>query len=240
MRIAWTWTGCRLLLLRVVFVFRPLPLEWERCHRNLGAIKSSTRKACGPGPAGGGLPDEMANSPFSCLTFLLVCTLVWHWRTLAIDSFTTPVLKCIWLLRFLPFCFGFPSRCLMVWWFVGPGLLRFCAQLRLQMRIARGACFFCCRLCSLLALCPWKGNDVSETLEPPNTTPGRLADLDLLGVDFLTKWQTRLFVVWCSCWFAPWCGIGVPLLLIHSPHRVFNALGFAWCGPFALASSVGV
>ena len=138
MRIAWTWTGCRLLLLRVVFVFRPLPLEWERCHRNLGAIKSSTRKACGPGPAGGGLPDEMANSPFSCLTFLLVCTLVWNWCTLAIDSLTTPVLKCIWLLRFLPFCFGFPSRCLMVWWFVGPGPLRFCAQLLLQMRIASG------------------------------------------------------------------------------------------------------
>ncbi len=139
----------------------------------------------------------MAKSPFSCLTFLLVCTLAWHWRTLAIDSFTTPVLKCIWLLRFLPFCFGFPSRCLVVWWFVGPGLLRFCAQLRLQMRIAWGACFFCCRLCSLLALCPWKGNDVDDTLEPSNATPGRLADLDLLEVGFLTKWQGRLWVLLC-------------------------------------------
>ena len=47
--------------------------------------------------------------------------------------------------------------------------------------------FFCCRLCSLVALCPWKEDDASETLEPPNTTPGRLADLDLLGGDSLTK-----------------------------------------------------
>ena len=91
------------------------------------------------------------------------------------------------------------------------------AQLLLQMRIAWGACFFCCRLCSLLALCPWKGNDVADTLEPPNTTPGMLADLDLLEVDFLTKWRTRLFAVWRSCWFAPWCGIDAPLLLVHPP-----------------------
>ena len=38
------------------------------------------------------------------------------------------------------------------------------------------------------------GNDVADTLEPPNTTPGRLADLDLLEVDSLKKWRTRLFV----------------------------------------------
>ncbi len=26
------WGGCRFLLLRVVFVFRPLPLDWTRCR----------------------------------------------------------------------------------------------------------------------------------------------------------------------------------------------------------------
>ncbi len=57
--------------------------------------------------------------------------------------------------------------------------------------------FFCCRLCSLIALCPWKGYDVDDTLEPSNTTPGRLADLDLLEVGFLTKWRGRLWVLLC-------------------------------------------
>ncbi len=57
-------------------------------------------------------------------------------------------------------------------------------------------------LCRLLLLqvvftsrpLPLGGNDVADTLEPPNTTPGRLADLDLLEVDSLMKRRTRLFV----------------------------------------------
>ncbi len=56
-----------------------------------------------------------------------------------------------------------------------------------------GACFFCCGLCSFFALCHWNGNDVGDTLGQPEATPGRLADLDLLEVDFLTKWRTRPF-----------------------------------------------
>ena len=149
---------------------------------------------------------------------MLVCTLVRDRCAPAIDALTTPVLKCIGLFRCLPCRFGFPSWCLMVSRFKAFALLCAIAPPNADC-IGVCAGFFCCRLCSLVALCPWKEDDASETLEPPNTTPGRLADLDLLGVDFLTKWRTRLFVVWCSCWFAPWCGIGVPLLLIHSPHR---------------------
>ena len=64
----------------------------------------------------------------------------------------------------------------------------------LDMRIVcGGAGFFCCGLCSFFALCHWNGNDVGDTLGQPDATPGRLADLDLLEVDFLTKWRTRLF-----------------------------------------------
>ena len=70
---------CGLLLLQVVFTCRPLPLEGGRCLRNHGTAKHNTRKVCGSGPVGGGLPDEMANSPFRCLVFLQVCALVGVW-----------------------------------------------------------------------------------------------------------------------------------------------------------------
>ena len=63
---------------------------------------------------GGGLPDEMTNSSFRCLVFLLVCALVRNWRTPAIDSLTTPFLKSIGFCMVRPFCVGFPCECLMV------------------------------------------------------------------------------------------------------------------------------
>ncbi len=150
---------------------------------------------------------------------MLVCTLVRDRCTPAIDALTTPVLKCIGLFRCLPCRFGFPSWCLMVSRSKAFALL--CAIAPPNADCIGGVCGLL--LLQVVVNCrplplEW-GGDVSETMEPPNTTPGRFADLDLLEVDFLTKWRTRLFVVWCSCRFAPWCEIDAPLLLIHSPHR---------------------
>lgn len=57
----------------------PFALGRGRCLCDPGSAKHNTRKVCGSGPVGGGLPDEMGDSPFRCLMFLQVCALVGVW-----------------------------------------------------------------------------------------------------------------------------------------------------------------